>query len=52
MHMDTEMLEHEGGNDSSCCSADGTPRKSHHSDKVKKQYTKPIESDRGASTRH
>ncbi|REK77761.1 metal-sensitive transcriptional regulator [Paenibacillus paeoniae] len=29
------MFEHEGENDSSCCSINGSVRKSHHSDKVK-----------------
>lgn len=35
MNMDTEMHEHEGENDLSCCSINGDGRKSHHSDKVK-----------------
>lgn len=35
MSMDQELLEQVSDHDSSCCSTDGSGRKSHHSDKVK-----------------
>ncbi|MCD1259218.1 metal-sensitive transcriptional regulator [Paenibacillus athensensis] len=35
MSVDADLLEHVSEDDSSCCGADGSERKSHHSDKVK-----------------
>jgi len=37
--MEPEMLEQASEHDSSCCSTNGSERKSHHSDKVKNNLT-------------
>lgn len=39
MSLETEMLDQGSEHDSSCCSPDGSERKSHHSDKVKSSLT-------------